>query len=197
MIGKTGGEDMAVDLDVMPSSKTSQSTPPNKCCAGALVMDADYRGLAVVRSLGRHGIPVWVLKHGDQLLATMSRYNRRTLSWPSQDQEQKVNFLVNLADREDIRNWVLFPTGDEGAALVARHHQTLGKYYQLTTIRGRCTPRTATRWRPANVPTRSFLNLLIAAASIDSLHRKHGALIPESNSSRGTTRRRRSLTQVV
>jgi len=96
-------------------------------------MDADYRGLAVVRSLGRHGIPVWVLQHGDQLLATLSRYNRRTLSWPSQEEEAKVNFLVNLADRERIRDWVLFPTGDEGAALVARHHKMLGEHFQLTT----------------------------------------------------------------
>jgi D-aspartate ligase len=133
MIRETGGGAMAADLDVMPSSKTLQSASRDKRSAGALVMDADYRGLAVVRSLGRHGIPVWVLKHGDQLLATKSRYNRRTLSWPSEDEEEKVRFLVDLADREDIRNWVLFPTGDEGAALVARHHEALGKCYLLTT----------------------------------------------------------------
>jgi predicted ATP-grasp superfamily ATP-dependent carboligase len=96
-------------------------------------MDADYRGLAVVRSLGRRGIPVWVLQHGDQLLATLSRYNRRTLSWPSQDEEENVNFLVQLAERENVRDWLLFPTGDEGAALVARHHQKLHEYFQLTT----------------------------------------------------------------
>lgn len=96
-------------------------------------MDADYRGLEVVRSLGRHGIPVWVLQHGDQLLATLSRYNRRTLSWPSQDEAENVNFLVQLAERENLIDWVLFPTGDEGTALVARHHETLGKHFQLTT----------------------------------------------------------------
>jgi len=96
-------------------------------------MDADYRGLAIVRSLGRQGIPVWVLGHGDQLLATLSRYNNRTLSWPSEDQEEKLNFLIRLAERNGIRDWVLFPTGDEGAALVARHHQTLAQYFQLTT----------------------------------------------------------------
>ena len=96
-------------------------------------MDADYRGLAVVRSLGRHRIPVWVLQHGDQLLAALSRYNQRTLSWPSQEEEAKVNFLVNLADRERIRDCVLFPTGDEGAAMVARHHKMLGEHFQLTT----------------------------------------------------------------
>ncbi len=44
---------------------------------GALVIGGDYRGLGVVRSLGRHGIPVWVLKdeHG---LAASSRYARRS-----------------------------------------------------------------------------------------------------------------------
>src|SRR5947209_625203 len=29
--------------------------------AGAVVIGGDYRGLGIVRSLGRHGIPVWVL----------------------------------------------------------------------------------------------------------------------------------------
>jgi D-aspartate ligase len=124
---------MAIDLDVKPASTPLYSASPPKGRIGALVMDADYRGLAVVRSLGRRGIPVWVLQHGDQLLATLSRYNRRTLSWPSQDEEGKVNFLINLADRESIRDWLLFPTGDEGAALVARHHKMLGEHFQLTT----------------------------------------------------------------
>jgi len=72
-------------------------------------MDADYRGLAVVRSLGRHGIPC-----GTQARRSIARYNvrynRRTLSWPSQDEEENVNFLVQLAERENIRDWLLFPT---------------------------------------------------------------------------------------
>jgi D-aspartate ligase len=100
---------------------------------GALVMDADYRGLAIVRSLGRNGIPVWILKHGDQLLATKSRYTRRVISWPGQREQEKVDFLLDLADRENVRGWILFPTEDESAALVARHHAILGKCFQLTT----------------------------------------------------------------
>jgi len=124
---------MAVDTEVKPASATPQSASPKGRCIGALVMDGDYRGLAVVRSLGRRGIPVWVLHHGDQLLATLSRYNLRTLGWPSQDEEENVNFLVQLAEHENIRDWLLFPTGDEGAAMVARHHQKLSEHFQLTT----------------------------------------------------------------
>src|SRR5690348_943727 len=125
----------AAAVELQP--KSSASIPPapsrKKRGVGAVVMDADYRGLAVVRSLGRRGIPVWVVQHGDQLLATLSRYNRRTLRWPSHAEEENVKFLVELSEREEVRDWVLFPTGDEGAALVARHHQTLAKHFQLTT----------------------------------------------------------------
>src|SRR5260370_42166748 len=124
---------MAVDLEVKSASAIPRSASCNRTGIGALIMDADYRALAVVRSLGRHGVPVWILEHGDQLLATLSRYSRRKLRWPSQDEEEKVKFLINLADREGIRDWVLFPTGDEGAALVARHHKTLGEHFHLTT----------------------------------------------------------------
>ncbi len=122
---------MAAGLDVNSASVALR--PADRRSTGALVMDADYRGLAVVRSLGRNGIPVWVLQHGDQVLASFSRYTRRNLRWPSQNDGEKVDFLVHLADREGVRDWVLFPTGDEGAALVARHHEELREHFQLTT----------------------------------------------------------------
>ena len=122
-----------VGQEVKVAPTVPDAPPRNNRGVGAVIMDADYRGLAVARSLGRRGIPVWVLQHGDQLVATLSRYNRRTLSWPSRDEEEMANFLVRLAEREGIRDWVLFPTGDVAAALVARHHQELGQNFQLTT----------------------------------------------------------------
>src|SRR5437899_6046866 len=63
---------------------------------GAIVMGADYRGLGIVRSLGRRGIPVWVLKHDDQLLAALSRYARQSLAWPGLDDAERVRFLLDL-----------------------------------------------------------------------------------------------------
>lgn len=96
-------------------------------------MDADYRGLAVVRSLGRRGIPVWVLERGDHLLAALSRYNQRTLQWNGHNEKENVSFLVDLVGREGIRDWVLIPTSEEDATLVARNHQILSQYFQLTT----------------------------------------------------------------
>jgi predicted ATP-grasp superfamily ATP-dependent carboligase len=99
---------------------------------GAVIMDADYRALGVVRSLGRRGIPVWVFCHGDQLLATVSRYRKRVLQWPSDNEEQRIEYLIRLA-QDGIRGWLLIPTGDEAAALVARNHSVLGAHYRLST----------------------------------------------------------------
>jgi D-aspartate ligase len=101
--------------------------------SGALVVGAEYRGLGLVRSLGRQGIPVWVVEHDDDVLASRSRYTRRSLRLPEGDDEEQVGFLLELAEREGLEGWTLFPTADETAALVARHHAALGERYVLTT----------------------------------------------------------------
>ncbi|HEV7640860.1 MAG TPA: ATP-grasp domain-containing protein [Gaiellaceae bacterium] len=95
---------------------------------GALVIGADYRALGVVRSLGRRGVPVWVLRHGDDRLAGMSRFARRTL--PLVD---GTAFLLDLCRTHRLDGWTLFATGDETAAFVARHHDELAACFRLTT----------------------------------------------------------------
>ena len=100
---------------------------------GALVAGADYRGLGVVRSLGRRGIPVWVLNHAGHLVGAVSRYAARTLRWPLEDGRKQLDFLLDLATREKLEGWVLFPTDDEDVVLFARHHELLSAHYQLTT----------------------------------------------------------------
>jgi predicted ATP-grasp superfamily ATP-dependent carboligase len=97
-------------------------------------MGADYRGLGIVRSLGRRKIPVWVLKHDGQLVGATSRYASRSLSCPSfEDDQRQLDFLLDLATREGVSGWALFPTSDEAVTLIAHHHELLGQYYRLTT----------------------------------------------------------------
>src|SRR6266436_9376053 len=81
-------------------------------CEGALVTGADYRGLGIVRSLGRRGIPVWVLKQDEHLVGAASRYACRSLRGPLGDDHEQLDFLLDLAVREGIKGWALFPTTD-------------------------------------------------------------------------------------
>jgi D-aspartate ligase len=98
-----------------------------------VVLGSDYRGLAVVRSLGRRGIPVWVLTGGDDVLAAKSRYAVRQLPLEGDSEDERCAFLIDLADRHRLEGWVLFPTADETAALIARTHEQLQSRYTLTS----------------------------------------------------------------
>jgi len=100
---------------------------------GALVTGADYRGLGIVRSLGRRRIPVWVLRRDGQVLGAISRYASRSLRGPGQDAHRQLDFLLSLAVGQGLTGWVLFPTCDESVELIARHHQLLAEHYRLTT----------------------------------------------------------------
>src|SRR6185312_2858753 len=99
---------------------------------GALVIGGDHRALSVVRALGRKKIPVWVLT-SDQRIATTSRYCQRRLPWLKCDETSQAAYLLDLSARYSLREWCLFPTDEEHAALIARKRALLGEGFRLVT----------------------------------------------------------------
>src|SRR5258708_40245582 len=87
---------------------------------GALVMGADFRALGVVRSLGRRGIPVWLINQGGHLVAAASRYVLRRLPWPAADDRARLEYLVALCATHHLNGWMLIPTDDYAVGLVSR-----------------------------------------------------------------------------
>ena len=100
---------------------------------GALVVGGNLNGLSIARSLGRQGVPVWVVSPPNVRLASFSRYTRRTLPWPTRDDETQVEYLLEIAMRNDLDDWVLFPTSDESAALLSRFHSKLSRRFRVST----------------------------------------------------------------
>jgi predicted ATP-grasp superfamily ATP-dependent carboligase len=98
-----------------------------------VVTGASYRALAVVRSLGRRGVAVRVVRSDEHALAGASRYAQKSLSWRPNDGPRRVEHLFELAERERLHGWVLIPTHDEEAALIARHRDELARVYRVTT----------------------------------------------------------------
>ena len=98
-----------------------------------MVLGSDYRGLGVVRSLGRRGVPVCVVSGGDDVLAAKSRYALHRVELRGVDDDEQSEFLLDLAERLGLTGWVLFPTADESAALVARRHEQLSRQFELTS----------------------------------------------------------------
>ena len=101
--------------------------------SGALVIGGNLNGLSIARSLGRHGVPVWVTTPPSMKLASFSRYTLRTLPWPDGDSEAQAAYLLELAERYQLDQWVLFPTSDESAALVSKFHTALSRRFRVST----------------------------------------------------------------
>jgi D-aspartate ligase len=99
---------------------------------GALVLGSDYKALGIVRSLGRHGIPVWVLRD-EHLIASCSRYSTRAVDWPAAEEADRVVFLQTLGREHGLAGWALYPTDDETAAFVARNEGELARDFIVTT----------------------------------------------------------------
>src|SRR5215472_11980821 len=100
---------------------------------GALILGGNLNGLSIARSLGRQGVPVWVATTPNIRLASFSRYTQKTVLWPNGEGEAQTAYLLELADRHPISQWVLFPTSDETAAFLSKFHPVLSPRFRVST----------------------------------------------------------------
>jgi D-aspartate ligase len=120
-----------------PSSPSPRALPSDASAdvprgPGALIVGGAHGSLAVARSLGRKGIPVWFVTH-DHPITSYSRYVLRRGTWPGPDAKGAAQWLVDFAAHHRLDRWVLFPGGDAEARLVAQRHDLLGEAFVLTT----------------------------------------------------------------
>jgi predicted ATP-grasp superfamily ATP-dependent carboligase len=146
----------------------SAKQPDSAAPTGAIVLGGDYQGLGIVRSLGRHGVPVCVIDD-EHSIARVSRY---TGCWARVadlgDEQRLVEDLLRIGHDRGLEGWVLFPTRDETVAAISRNRERLAaafrvptaawetiqwawdkrKTYELAESLGVPAPRT---WRPDSV----------------------------------------------
>lgn len=96
-------------------------------------MGGDHPGLAVARSLGRRGIPVFIIE--DQLsISSWSRYVKRVIRVENiLDERQTVDAVLRVGRQYNLRGWVLFPTRDETVAAFSRYRAELADFFRVTT----------------------------------------------------------------
>jgi D-aspartate ligase len=99
---------------------------------GAVVLGGVHGSLAVIRSLGRRGIPVWYLTDGNSL-SRFSCHTTHSNTWPGPADPAALRVLLDLAEKEGLDGWVLIPGGDAEARFVAKNHSALGQRFTLIT----------------------------------------------------------------
>ena len=100
---------------------------------GAVVIGGDYQGLGIVRSLGRHGVPVCVVddEHSIARFSRCATYSVGTSSL--RDQRQSVETVLDIGRRLGLKGWLLYPTRDETVAALARYRPLLTGWFRVPT----------------------------------------------------------------
>src|SRR5947208_17129228 len=89
---------------------------------GAIIIGGAHGSLALARSLGRRGIPVWFFNSGHPI-ARFSRSVRRSLEWPAGASDQ-IQCLLETGERNQLRGSTRFPGGDQEAEFLTPPHST-------------------------------------------------------------------------
>ncbi len=108
---------------------------------GAVVVGGDYQGLGIVRSLGRHGIPVCVIDD-EPSIARFSRYTTHYVRVAKlRDQDEAVETVLSVGDRLRLHGWVLYPTREESVAAFSSRRERLLESFRVPT-----PPWSSVRW---------------------------------------------------
>lgn len=100
---------------------------------GALIIEGHFQGLGILRSLGRQNVPIFLVDTG-QCLARFSRYTTKFARCPDvRDGPRFLQFLIDLAQKENLKGWLVYPNDDETVCLLAKHKEQLEEYYRITT----------------------------------------------------------------
>ena len=97
----------------------------------AIVLGGHIMGLTAIRALAKRNIPTILLYHIPNDFAASSRYLTESIRIPNPEKEEK-EFLQVLFDLgSELNDAVIFPCDDEGLMTIAKHKDTLEKYFKV------------------------------------------------------------------
>lgn len=134
---------------------------------GAIIIEGHVQGLSNTRSLGRMGIPVYVVDKYD-CIARHSVYCKKYFKSPNYIEDSFANFLIDLAKQEDIEGWVLVPSNDHAVLTISKFKNQLEEYFNFV------------------VPDLEIVNLIYDKVKLLNLARRVGVPIPESKTIKST-----------
>lgn len=100
---------------------------------GALITGGDFQGLGVLRTLARKDIPVILVDH-DHCIGRYSKFKKKFFKAPPPlEIDSYLNFLTDLAKKEKIHGWVIFPNSDETVYVLSKYKNILKEFYRIPT----------------------------------------------------------------
>lgn len=104
--------------------------------SAAVVFGMGPTSLALVRALGRKGVPVFGIGLNKYEVALSSKYCRSLGAIdPRYESERLLEFLLEFGYQQSKdRVLLLYPTGDECVVFIGEHHKELSQYYHFSKL---------------------------------------------------------------
>ena len=99
---------------------------------GAIVIEGHVQGLAITRSLGQKGIPVIVIDTKN-CIARYSKYCNKYYTCPHYLDNKFIDFLIDIYKRDNLQDWVLYPTNDYAVYNISKNRNILLNYFKVST----------------------------------------------------------------
>jgi len=98
---------------------------------GAVITGGDFQGLGAIRTLAKKDIPI-ILLDSDLCISRFSKYKKKFFKSPhTSEKESYCEFLVDLARREKIQGWVIYPNSDESVYVLSKFKNILEEFYRI------------------------------------------------------------------
>lgn len=96
---------------------------------GAVIIEGHVQGLSNVRSIGELGAPVIVIDMHN-CIARYSKYCQNFFKCPPYASDEFADFLLQLADKEKLQDWLLIPSNDHAVHTISRFKSKIEKHYK-------------------------------------------------------------------
>lgn len=102
--------------------------------AGVILLGGVHGALAAARTLGRKGIPV-IYVSDDHPLPRFSRYVRESFAWSGAQVPGAAQWLLDLAAKRGLKDWLLIPCADGDVKLIAENRDALQKVFRVVSLK--------------------------------------------------------------
>lgn len=100
---------------------------------GVLVIGGDHSGLGILTSLNKRGISTCLVDY-EFSIGRFSRYTEMSFKCPHiSDEKRFLEFLKDLATKNNLEGWVICAYNDETIYFLSRHKSELEQYYRIPT----------------------------------------------------------------
>lgn len=109
------------------------SSSPNRK-PGVLIIDGHVQALALTRSFGDQGIPVYIVDRNRYGIARYSKYCNKFFVSPDYLSPDFADYLLDLGKKEGLQDWLLLPCDDHIVFSISKRKQDLQQIYKVITV---------------------------------------------------------------